>query len=144
MTKCSYIFLIIIIPYFTFGQNCDCEQLLKESIQKVENAYVGYSEKFNSRINKKIKVLLKESTKQNQEYSCAKLIFKYISLFEERHMSLILADSIFSSKKLKPLTKNHFLNGEWSNRDGSYSVTFKKSIDNTYIGIITKSKNPNS
>ena len=125
------------------GQNCDCTKLFEETFTKIKSAYAGYEEKENALIKKKAVELLKNNSKTNIEYDCAKMIFEYVALFNERHMLFSYAVSIdFKNKNLKDLNKSDVLYGNWTSRDRSFSIKFSRTKQKGYVGTVINSSNP--
>lgn len=148
-------FTIFLISFLGFSycmaqDNCNCEQALKQLIQKIETEYPGFNEKTKDKLlyNNYKETLLSE-TRTNQDYSCIELLKKYTDFFKDGHISIAYSqqnqDSSLNSKRYDKVTINleEFqkriqkntdpMEGIW--KSGPYKVGIVK-IKNEYQGFI--------
>lgn len=142
MRPISYFFCILtfLLPGLLAAQICNCGALATEVIHKTESAYAGYPFKKNTTITKSKQRLKKQSATISKTYDCAKAIFQYIASFRERHMPLILQDSITVNGTMTHLPEKHLLSGTWESSDGNFTLRFKQTRYNSYIAQIYTSR----
>lgn len=148
--------LIIILVIFalilpSYSQtDCDCEQGLKQLIQKIETEYPGFNEKTKDKIiynNYKENLLIK--ARDIKEPDCIDLLRSYKDFFKDAHISIYHIEEEQNAKQnMKPDDKvsinleefrKYLLNttdpmeGIW--RSGTYKVGIIK-MNNEYQGFI--------
>jgi len=149
----SVIVFFISLSFFSYSNaqdNCNCEQALKQLIQKVETSYPGFNDKTKDK-------LLYNSFKENllikvdsiSESNCIELLRSYKDFFRDGHISIYpfgQDENVQQNKKTDNKVvisqeefQKHILNttdpmeGVW--RSGAYKVGIIKSI-NEYQGFI--------
>jgi len=135
----------------SYGQeNCNCEQALKQLIQKVETEYPGFKDKTKDKLvynNFKENLLIKAS--DTKESDCIELLRSYKNFYRDGHISIYQFDDGQNVQKNKSadnkvaISEKDFqkiiqkttdpLEGVW--RSGSYKVGIVKS-NNEYLGFI--------
>lgn len=136
----SFCLFVFLLPAFLASQTCNCNALASEVILKTESAYAGYALKKSSATTKRKQQLKKQSATISKTYDCAKAIFQYMASFRERHMPLMIEDSITIDGNATPLPEKHLLSGIWENSDGNFTVLFKQTRYNSYVAQIHTSR----
>ena len=152
--KSKYV-VVLFIPFvlasLCYGQeNCNCEQALKQLIQKVETEYPGFKDKTKDKLvynNFKENLIIKAQDVKDSE--CIELLRSYKNFFKDGHISIYQFDDGQNIQKNKGTDKkvavsekdfqkimqvtSDPLEGVW--RSGSYKVGIVKS-NNEYLGFI--------
>lgn len=140
--------LILVITISSFSQtDCDCEQALKQIIQKVETEYPGFNEKTKDKLiynNYKESLLIK--ARDNKVPSCIELLRSYKDFFKDGHISIYQIEEEQNVQKVDNKVaitqkdfQRHILNtidpmeGIW--KSGTYKVGIVK-LNNEYQGFI--------
>jgi len=146
----TLITLFISIFLFSFcsaQNNCNCEQALKQLIQKVETEYPGFNDKTKDKLvynNYKENLLLK--ARDIQEPSCIELLRSYKEFFKDGHISIYPVEeeqNVQKEDNKVAITQKEFqkrilnttdpMEGVWIS--GTYKVGIVK-LNNEYQGFI--------
>lgn len=94
MKKVIISLLCIALAMSSFSQtDCNCEQALKQLIEKVESDYPGIQEKTTHKlIYENFKEGLKNQSKNVQESDCLELLKTYLAYFKDGH--IVIAKSV--------------------------------------------------
>jgi Peptidase family S41 len=145
-----YIISLFLVSYCNAQDNCNCEQALKQLIQKVETEYPGFNDKTKDKLvynNYKENLLIK--ARDIQEPACIELLRSYKDFFKDGHISIYQVEEeqnvkqnkkpdnkvAISQKEFQKLILNTTdpLEGVW--RSGTYKVGIVK-LNNEYQGFI--------
>jgi len=147
ITFFSFFFLVS----YCYPQNsCNCEQALKQLIQKVETDYPGFNDKTKDKLvyaNFKENLLIK--ARNIQEPACIELLRSYKKFFKDGHISIFHVEEeqnvqqtkksdnkvAISQEEFQKLILNttDSMEGVW--RSGTYKVGIVK-LNNEYQGFI--------
>lgn len=149
----NYIVFLIsffLVAYCNAQDNCNCEQALKQLIQKVETEYPGFNDKTKDKPvynNYKENLLIK--ARDIQEPACIELLRSYKEFFKDGHISIFQVQEeqntqqnkkpdnlvAISQKEFQKLILNTTdpMEGIW--RSGTYKVGIVK-LNNEYQGFI--------
>lgn len=160
-------FTLFFLPFYLasipgFGQQCNCNIVLKETIRGIEENYAGYFDKVKQSVarsyNKLKSRLLNLSSSHTLDESCLQLLYDYIDYFNDPHIVLRRisnneeARSFWkkyyattdkhpldtTSLKLKHKKSKDSLEGEWTNENGSIVVLVRRTKPDNYEGIVAK------
>lgn len=154
---------IIVILFLTFlsiklsaQENCDCSEMLKELVGKIENNYPGFNDKVkNKTIYESFKKELNSKSKITDLENCKALLKEYINFFQDGHI-YFMSNKQQKKKpkqfvetnyeKLKQLVnrKQDSLLGVWKNEKIKIGIVREDSIYKAfYISPINKRRKPN-
>jgi len=145
-----YIISLFLVSYCNAQDNCNCEQALKQLIQKVETEYPGFNDKTKDKLvynNYKENLLIK--ARNIQEPACIELLRSYKEFFKDGHISIFHVEEeqnvqqtkksdnkvAISQEEFQKLILNttDSMEGVW--RSGTYKVGIVK-LNNEYIRFI--------
>jgi hypothetical protein len=149
-TFITFFISIFLISYCNAQDNCNCEQALKQLIQKVETEYPGFNDKTKDKLvynNYKENLLIK--VRNIQEPDCLGLLRSYKEFFKDGHISIYeVEEEQNAQQNIKPdnkvdispkefqkllLNTTDPMEGVW--RSGTYKVGIIK-LNNEYQGFI--------
>jgi hypothetical protein len=146
-TFTAFFSFFFLVSYINAQDNCNCEQALKQLIQKVETEYPGFNDKTKDKLvynNYKETLLTKARNIQNPD--CIELLRSYKEFFKDGHIAIYPVEpepNIKKEDKKVVITQDEFqklilettdpMEGIW--RSGTYKVGIVK-LNNMYQGFI--------
>ena len=152
----------LLVSINTYGQECNCNIVLKETIKGIENNYAGYFDKVNQSgaadYNKLKAELLNQSAGHAFDFACLRLLYDYADYFNDPHIffkritkekeAKLFWRNVFSAIEKYPLdtaalkqawqkSKDPIV-GYWTNENGSIDVIIRQINPHNYEGIVTK------
>jgi hypothetical protein len=147
---------LILIPYLSMAQNCNCSDNFKFIVERIKNNYVGYGDKVTSANQKYFDHYtdsLQKIADVTDRSQCKDVWKEWLSFFKDGHISI---SSFAAGKATKGEIGNYFAGAErtvWNENDfNQYLVKNKNTLDviegfwvepsNVYkIGIVKEKNN---
>jgi hypothetical protein len=151
--KLLVVFAFVITPLISISQNCSCEYIIKDVVNKLKENYAGYKDKTEKDsavlFSKLVDSVLAKSNKNQND--CFLLLQDIIAYFKDPHLGLTqVYDSLLNrqviknrqnfielEKKFLAGKKQNRIEGYWYSTEGSYKVVIIKErgvdIFNAYI-----------
>ena len=163
------ILILILLPFLSGAQSCNCGDNFKSLVEKIKNNYVGYKDKVNASNQKQFTVFtdsLKEIAKSSDKMNCYDICAEWLSFFKDEHIGLSFTpgkatkeevNDFFSTTEKTSWNENTLdayllrnkksldgIEGYWTYAPDTYKIGIvKDSIRNEFVGFIVRTNVPN-
>ncbi|MBB5644923.1 S41 family peptidase [Pedobacter cryoconitis] len=89
--KLSIIIALILLPFFSDAQSCNCSENFKFLVGKIKNNYVGYKDKIKPSNQERFNVFtdsLQKVADSSNINECKDVYLKWLSFFKDRHLGI--------------------------------------------------------
>lgn len=155
--KLFFIIALILLPFFSDAQSCNCSENFKFLTEKIKNNYVGYKDKITVSNQQQFNVFtdsLQKVANSSNINECKDIYLKWLSFFKDHHLGI---SPFIAGKASKDYIRAYFSKDEtvsWNERSfDRYLLNNKAKLDkiegywNTLpdykVGIVKDSTNIN-
>ncbi|MBB5624067.1 hypothetical protein HDE69_005164 [Pedobacter cryoconitis] len=89
--KKIFILTLILLPFLSSAQNCNCSENFRFLVEKIKNNYVGYKDKITVSNRARFDVFtdsLQKSANSAEKLACLDLCLDWLAFFEDKHLSI--------------------------------------------------------
>lgn len=130
--KKIFILTLILFPFLSKAQNCNCSENFRFLVEKIKNNYVGYKDKITASNQTRFDVFtdsLQKIANSAEKSACLDLCVDWLAFFEDKHLSI----SFTPDGATKDEISDFFKTAEktyWNEVDlNSYLSRNKKKLD---------------
>lgn len=131
--KKIFILILILLPFFSDAQSCNCSENFKFLVDKIKNNYVGYKDKVKDSNQQQFNVFtdsLQKIANSSDMNECKDIYLKWLSFFKDRHLGISSFKAVNASNDY---IRTYFSKGEvvsWNEHSfDSYLQNNKEKLD---------------
>lgn len=131
--KKIFILILILLPFFSDAQSCNCSENFKFLVEKIRNNYVGYKDKVKASNQQQFNVFtdsLQKVANSSDINECKDIYLKWLSFFKDHHLGI---SSFIAGNASKDYIRAYFSKDEvvsWNEHSfDNYLLNNKEKLD---------------
>ncbi|MBB5624076.1 hypothetical protein HDE69_005173 [Pedobacter cryoconitis] len=91
LMKKIFILILVLIPFFSEAQTCNCSENFKFLVERIKNNYVGYKDKIKTSNQRQFDFFtdsLQNLAMRSNTIDCRDIYLKWLAFFEDGHMGI--------------------------------------------------------